>query len=237
MRLLVLLSLLLPSLAQASDVATTAAEVWQEHCADTQSAGGKKAGASFAAVGTAFSQVSDALETAPAPELLYWRGLLGGCLGRADLADEDLSAFLLRVGDDPVYATQAEDARRRLARAMSSTPTVKTGPDPAGLILGAGMAAGSAVLFAGSGAAYDELQGHYTFVYGGNVRRDAFDSEEVIGDEIATRTNVLLISGGVAAAASLAAFVVTSARANAPRVAALIAPLPDGVALSLAGRW
>ena len=96
-----LVLLLLPSTtwAGAAEVAAQAAEVWQENCADTQSAGGKKVGASFAAAGTAFEAVSEALETTPAPELLYWRGLLGGCLGRDDLADDDLSHFVQRVGD------------------------------------------------------------------------------------------------------------------------------------------
>jgi hypothetical protein len=236
-RALLLLTLLLPSAAWASEVATSAADVWQEHCADTQSAGGKKAGASFAAVGTAFSEVSEELERKPAPELLYWRGLLGGCLGRADLADEDLSAFIQRVGDDPVYASQVDEARRRLLRSMPAEPARKRGPGVPGLIAGIAAGAGAGGVFGLAGSQYEGMEQTYATAYGGTVTRDQFVGLQAEGEGYAQRTNLFLGLGAGLAATSAAILVVSGVAQRAPAVSAVLAPTADGLALALGGRW
>jgi hypothetical protein len=48
--------------------------------------------------------------------LLYWRGVLGQCLGQAERAAKDLELFVALEEKEDTFATQVRDARTRLRR-------------------------------------------------------------------------------------------------------------------------
>lgn len=232
----IMVLLLASSAAHASgEVAAQAADVWQEHCADTQAAKGSQVGDSFVAVGSAFADVSKAIEAGPVPSLYYWRGLLGSCLGREDLVDEDLRTFLKKVEDDPVYAAQADDARRRL-RIVLRSATGPNVPHPAGIVAGIGTASGSVVTLVGSLDAHQTYRGSYSYLLSGAQSTDDFPSEEAIGQEAVTRANVLGISSVALTATSIAAFIVSAVTAK-PNITAAVVPTDQGLALTVGGRW
>jgi hypothetical protein len=110
---------LLPGLAAAdpaSDVALHAANTAQTHCSEVYAEETAARADALVAVGEAWKAVGDAIEATDARWLLYWRGVLGDCLGQADKAIEDFEAFLIEFGPDETYAFLVKQARTRLKR-------------------------------------------------------------------------------------------------------------------------
>jgi hypothetical protein len=115
--------LLIAATAQAGpadDAAQKAAQVHSEVCVRGVERDHASAITMHAQVAEALSDVNTAYGSTEQAWLLYWRALLALCLDEGELAGVDLQLFLDAHGDDPVFATLAQDARRRLRRAERS---------------------------------------------------------------------------------------------------------------------
>lgn len=117
--LVVLLSLL-PGLAladAAEEVFLLADDVHQQHCADINGAQMDSATAERQAVVTdAWRRVIEVYEQTGHSFLLYWRGVLGECLGSEERAASDLRLFVLLEQHDKRFGAMVKDANRRLKR-------------------------------------------------------------------------------------------------------------------------
>lgn len=138
----------------AGAAAQAASAVLDAECTDVAGGAATTSANALVVVGPVLAQVSRTYDETKDPVLLYWRGALTSCIGQEDRAIEDLTAFVAAVEDQPGYADQVRDARRRLQRLTASSPrptavvVVGPRPSPAGPIL---MAAGGAALGAGLG--------------------------------------------------------------------------------------
>jgi len=112
--------------AQADDdeeLALRAQEVHSQLCAGIGSAGVSNAAASLSLLSETWGQVSEAYESNQRDFLLYWRGLLGQCLGQMDLAKQDLLDFVSTTADSRALLPLARDARTRLRRMGVQVPS------------------------------------------------------------------------------------------------------------------
>ncbi|HCP48225.1 MAG TPA: hypothetical protein DIU15_19455 [Deltaproteobacteria bacterium] len=75
-----------------------------------------RAAASLSLLSDTWGEVSDAYEASSADFLLYWRGLLGQCLGQNELAGQDLLEFVRITEGKKDLLPLARDARTRLRR-------------------------------------------------------------------------------------------------------------------------
>ncbi len=115
-----LAALLLPSLATAEEPAFVAADAYdihQTHCASVAGGSTQAAAESMAEVTEVWQRVIGAYEASGRTYLLYWRGVLGECLGQKERAAQDLRLFidLEQFGSDDIEPL-VRDARTRLRR-------------------------------------------------------------------------------------------------------------------------
>lgn len=116
---LLLLTVLLPSLATASEADQVAADAWAVHqaeCAEVAAGTDAAAADSMAEVTAVWQQVISTYEQTGATFLIYWRGVLGQCLGQAERAATDLQLFVALEENSDTFASQVRDARTRLRR-------------------------------------------------------------------------------------------------------------------------
>lgn len=98
-------------------LAIFAAGVHEQACVDAASGSSvTKQGNAMAAVSTIWADLGAEWVDSAVPSLLYWRAKLGLCLHAAANVESDLETFIERVGDDPVFKAQVDDARRQLLR-------------------------------------------------------------------------------------------------------------------------
>ena len=112
-------------------------------CADVAGDKVGRAADALVLVSTAYSKVHDSYKSAPAPKptfLLYWRGVLGQCLDRDELAGIDLRAFIEAERGNDEYGEQVRDARRRLRRLGRSQASASQVPAAAAVAGAAGLA-------------------------------------------------------------------------------------------------
>ena len=231
----------------AEAVALAAEAAHTAHCSNVASLGVSEAAAANAEVSRAWEQVSVAYEENGASYLLYWRGVLGQCLGHEARAVTDLMAYVEAAEDDGVSVGLVRDARRRLRR-MGATVE---GPPP-------GRAAGAVSLAGGGAAAFlGTILHSAAFEQGQLTRTDAgwaselsrTEYEAVVADwDGASKAGFGLLIGG-AAAVGVGALVLgltsrgaePSAAARARRgrtaVGAAVIPMPDGAAVTVGGRF
>ncbi len=115
-----LATLLLAAPASAEEpafVAADAYDVHQAHCASVAGGSTQAAAESMAEVTEVWRRVISAYEASGRTYLLYWRGVLGECLGQPERAATDLRLFvdLEQFGSDDL-APLVKDARTRLRR-------------------------------------------------------------------------------------------------------------------------
>lgn len=113
-------ALLLPAAASAEEPALVAADAYdvhQAHCASVAGGSTQAAAESMAEVTEVWQRVIGAYEATGRTYLLYWRGVLGECLGQAERAGTDLRLFvdLEQFGSDDIEPL-VRDARTRLRR-------------------------------------------------------------------------------------------------------------------------
>ena len=103
--------------AERVDRAAMAAfSIHQQWCADTAGESTTTAANALAAVGPVYADVSSAYDESGDVLLLYWRGLLGTCMGQGSRALDDLRAFEADEGTAATYPGLARDAHRRVSR-------------------------------------------------------------------------------------------------------------------------
>lgn len=233
--------------ATPAEVAVKAAEVHEELCADAAGNDISSAGSSIARVSGTWVEVSEVYEETKDQSLLYWRGLLALCIGRDDLGAADLEGFITAAGDDKAVITQVKDAKKRLRR-VSRPDDRPAGPDPGGIVLGAGLAGGAAGFGGLSGWQSSAAVDLATRYESGEAQTAELDQIEAETGPAATRNSAIFlgVAGGLAVG-SVVALVVTAARGNAksaaytpavPPVYAIAAPLPEGgFAVTVGGAW
>lgn len=152
MRTLLLILMLLPALAHADDRAAAAAAhaqaVQETACAGAASGRIQTTPASLRRAVEAWDRVNVAYDTTGVDYLLYWRGVLGLCVGQEELAIADLQAFVEGQGEESTLVGLLVDATRRLER-LGVRSRRASSVEPA---LALGIVAGSAGLGLGLGS-------------------------------------------------------------------------------------
>lgn len=235
--LLALLLLSLPALAEEAVLPSQGAAVLADatvtaHCSDVASRGVSEAAAANASVSEAWGQVSRAYEADPQPWLLYWRGVLGQCLGHEERAQEDYEAFLAleESAEAPALARDARRRLRRLTATSSEAPTVA--PGLVTLVAG-GLTAGIGGVL--HGAAFEQ----------GQLQRTDQGWTSALSTEQYTRVVAewdgankagfgLLLGGASAAVVGAVGLAVGGAK---PRVSVAAMPTRDGWVLALGGTF
>ncbi len=225
---------------EAVDVAgaaLAAAQVHEAQCADTRGNDVSVFGAAMGRVSDALVQVSGAYDRSRDPSLLFWRGLLALCVGRDDVGAADLSAFLDAVGSQSAYADQSRDAQRRLRRVqVAADRGASSGPDPGGIVAGAGMAAGAGAFAGLSSWQALELRTTTQNLQEGRYQTAEIDAALLEGPLQADRANAFLGAATGLGVGSLVSFIVTAATNASDRSnAAWHAPAPVFAALPLEG--
>jgi len=124
MRLGILLAVValitLPTIATAEEPAVVAADAYdvhQAHCASVAGGSTQAAAESMAEVTEVWQRVIAAYEGSGRTYLLYWRGVLGECLGQAERAGSDLRLFVdLEQFGSADMQPLIRDSRTRLRR-------------------------------------------------------------------------------------------------------------------------
>ena len=195
-----------------TEAATAAQSIHSEHCADVAARDNSIVARAVHTVSATWLQVSDAYKASPEPYLLYWRGVLGACLGQEDRAIEDLQAFVDQSADEGAYSAMVREARRRVRR-LNRQPGASASADTAirrekakqalrnGIGLGLFSAASgvvSGLLWRGALAVGDELERR---AHEESVAQGWQD----VGEALAISSPIV---GGVAAGAGLASTIV-----------------------------
>jgi hypothetical protein len=141
--LLALVLLAAPAFAdEASELAMEADRLNQESCLDVaEQREVNKAGLAMAQVSVLWVKVDEVFTAAPEPKpnyLQYWRGVLGQCLDRNELALADLEAFAASEADNPGYADLVKDSKNRIVRLERAIAGVVDRPVQPFFILGLG---------------------------------------------------------------------------------------------------
>jgi hypothetical protein len=228
-------------------VALGAALVHEESCADTRGNDVSVMGTALSRASAALVEVSEAYTASGDPSLLFWRGLLALCIDREDVGTADLNRFLVSVQNDSAYAEQVRDAKRRLRRAEVTLDRSRpAGPNPGGMVTGAGLAAGAGAFAGLSSWQAIELRTATDNLELGRLRTSEIDYALVEGPLQADRDNAFLGLASGLAVGSLTSFIIAAAtstdaptraawKAPAPVIAAL--PTETGVQITLGGVW
>ena len=243
-------SLLLPSIACAGDAAPPrpedaamrAQQVVESHCAGMGTDRVAVRADALGAIGPAYADVSASYEHYKKDWLLYWRGVLGQCLGELESAQVDLYAFATKLRDEPSLASLVRDAQRRLRiieryRRRSVSGVAALSPrQGVGVALGVGLLAGAAAGGVGAGAEAAALQRVRDDLYKGHQPRAALDSLVAEGEATAQRQSVALGLGIGLGVGSALGFLV----AALPQPRGVVARWTNGPAplgLGLEGRF
>lgn len=131
-----------PALMDPADVAVEADRVNRAACLDVaEQRAVSAAGVAMAEVSQVWVQVDAVFEAAAVPRptyLRYWRGVLGQCLDRNELALGDLQAFVAAEASNAAYADLVRDAEKRIVRVERSLAGVVERPPPPLLMIGLG---------------------------------------------------------------------------------------------------
>ena len=217
-----------------------ASQILEEHCAKVAAGKATESAQALSAVGPVLAEVSAAHDATGEPYLLFWRGRLNICLDREDRAQQDLSAFISAVSDDPAYAPQAREGNKLLRRLIRTNATKPTAFHPGAIVAGAGLLAGSGVL-AGLSAWQWQIAGelHSEYVKGERAWTET-DSIGEEGDAAQIRAGVFVGLAVGAAVGGVASMVLSGVvpKTSTSSTAGSLMPLADGgLALSLQGRW
>jgi hypothetical protein len=223
----------------AAAVAAEAASVSDDFCSEAAAGAATSSARAVARVSQVLAEVSEAHDATGENWLLYWRGILNACTEREERAAADFEQFLAVPDPDGLYAAQRQDAERRLRRLQVGSAGVvrAAGPSSApGIAVGAGLLGGGAVLgglsgWQGSVATQREADYQEGLKPWAETEQAQLDSETA-GDA----ANGLLVGAIGLGAGGAVALVVSLATGGTP-VAAVVVPIPDGLALSIGGRW
>jgi hypothetical protein len=224
----------------AEQAALEASEVQADYCSDVEAADPETQAKAIEAAAPVYGRVSAAYRTYGSPFLLYWRGLLADCLSKEEQARGDYTAFVEASEDDPTYAPQVADARRRLNRLQGGgvVRTPSDGPSPAapGIVLAVGGGAAAAVGAGLNGGTYASLA---VDLDAGTWTGSDEDYQSALS---ANRAGLGMVVGGAAAAtAGVVAAIALASRSSGDRRRASIAPVvsvADGhVIVGIGGLW
>ena len=127
---------------EADEIAVEADRVNQAACLDVaEQKEVNKAGVAMAEVSVVWVKVDEVYAAAPAPKptfLKYWRGVLGQCLDRNELALTDLQAFAEAEAENPGYDDLVKDAQKRIVRLKRALAGIVDRPQPPVFMLGLG---------------------------------------------------------------------------------------------------
>ena len=223
----------------AAAAAQAAAEVVDLHCASVDAGKSTESAEALVAVTPVLARVSRAHDASGETYLLYWRGVLGACVGQEERGIADLEKFLAGVGDEPAYAAQVKEAGARLTRLTGAPPVKATSARAApGIVAGAALlAAGGALggLSAWQGQLLQDAQAE--FEAGTKLWADT-ETVGQEGDAAAAASNGLLVASIGSGVAGAVVIGVAAATGNPRSTAAVLMPLPQGgLALNIGGRW
>lgn len=227
----------------ANDVAVEAQQVVEAHCVGMGTDRTAVKASALGAIGPAYARVSEVYERTHVSWLLYWRGVLGQCLGQLDSAEVDLFTFATKRRDDSSMTSLVRDAQRRLAilkrqrnRGTSARESALSSGQGLGVALGAGLAAGAALGAVGTALESAAQQRARQGLYDGDQPTAALDDFVAEGKAAAQRQSAALgISLGLGVGSALA-FVLAALPAKNSRTARL-APGPTPLGLGFERRW
>jgi len=137
------LCLVSPALAgEAEDAAVATHQIRQKYCAEAATKENTEVAKALNEIMPVFVQVSEVYDATQEEFLLYWRGVLQECIGKEELAQQDLNAFLASKkasGDFPDLALDAQRRLRRMQRAaVRGASRARYDEKPPLLLLGLG---------------------------------------------------------------------------------------------------
>jgi len=157
--LLLLACALRPAAAHAGEAEQAALQAQLIHnqlCAEITSTGietGRAANV-MAVLSDTWGKVDEVYKSTGESFLLYWRGLLGECLGQDELAQQDLVEFIKLDSKVDVLVDQLRDARARLRRMGVEVAPRAPQPGAASKAPSAAAASSGGRIFIGLGAGY-----------------------------------------------------------------------------------
>ena len=220
--------------------AQAAAEIVDLHCAEVAGGQATESAEALTAVTPVLAQVSRAHDATGETYLLYWRGVLGACVGQEERAIADLGLFIEGVEGDAAYAAQLKDARARLRRLTRGSGDNSSSSSPiAGVVLGSTFLGGGGVLGGLAGWQARAAQDSQAAFSAGLRPWGDTDAIGQDGEDSADASNALLagsIGSAVAGAVAIAISAATSKKV--PSASAVLVPMPEGgAALRIGGRW
>ena len=126
---------------EAEDAALATHAVRQKYCAEAATEKNTAVAKALAEIMPVFVQVSEVYDATQEEFLLYWRGVLQECIGKEELAQQDLQAFIASkaAGAFPDLATDASRRLRRMRRlAARGAGRLSRGQDAPLFLLGVG---------------------------------------------------------------------------------------------------
>lgn len=219
-------------------IAAAASEVRDRYCSDASGAAVTQQAEGTAAVSSVWARVSRSYDAHRAEYLLYWRALLGQCIDKMDLVQDDLEAFIAAVGTDVAYAEQVRDAERRLRRIrLVETQESRPRGRPA-VGVGVALAAGGGVMAGLSAWQGQEMQQRSEEWHSGELVTEQFDLVEASGLQAEAASNGLLGAAiGLGTAGVVVAVVGAVVPGSGRSISAVAVPTPGGVAVAIGGRW
>ncbi len=219
--------------------AAEASDVRDRYCSDASDDAITLQAEGTARVSAVWARVSHSYDAHKAVYLLYWRALLGQCLDKTELVQEDLEAFIASVGDDDAYSEQVRDAERRLRRLRLVGQSTTAAPDPRpGIGIGVGVAAAGGVLAGLAGWQGQEMANLSAQWHSGALFTDEYEGVGNAARGAEAAANGLTAAAIGAGAAGVTVLVVSAGIAgDRVKAAALVVPTPDGFAVALSGRW
>ncbi len=227
-----------PMKAAREATAARAAELQGTACVEVDDPDSRIAREATTAILSSVDELGRSFEATQEPYLLYWRGLLSGCVKRNDRAAADLRLFVAEVADDELYAAQVADAQRRLERLEAGDKRAGApGPEVAAAVAGGSLLGAGGLLVAGGISNADAARRSQVAFDAGTrpwVDTDALATE---GESRTVTANALFVASILSSATGTALVVAAAASQRRPApVVALALPLNDGAVLVVAGR-
>jgi hypothetical protein len=233
-------------------VAVRAQQVWDAHCVDADLEDTTVAAAALAEVTPVWNQVVQTHAATGAYYLLYWRGVLGACIGQEDRAEADLQAFVEQNAGRTTYESLVQDAKRRLRllragkEAGTAATRKKADPVAGGVVLGGVLLGGAGAAGAASAVRWTDALAIAEDLYANSYSGDPLTQKGEAGDAAAFQSQVLVAGAAVLSVGAFVSFGISAGRAKKrdeeargvawmPSVA--VAPTRGGFALSVGGSW
>lgn len=218
------------------EAAVRAAAAVEGSCDAVHTGSVVNAAEALAEVSGAWADVSRSFRQHLTPYLLYWRGVLGQCLGQEDRARADLGDFVTITRSEQGQSSLLKDAERRLAWLQARGEQRRPGV-PSARVVGVALAGGGAGLAAFGGVLHGATWREAQLTWGGAEWSSAAGIDEPAWERLQAqnRAGFGLLAAGASTAIAGTVLALTTAQPVAQT--AWLVPTREGIVLGIAGRF